>query len=102
MLVRVAATRVNGTVSTPARGQHDLSLLHGRGLSLHVVFSLAPLVYGVAPGRIGEILTAVTQSVELGSLKPLIDPLRYPLAEVAAAHRAVEAGEVVGKALIMV
>lgn len=100
---RVATTRVNGTVlAIAARGSHDLSLLHGRGLSLHVVFSLAPLVYGVATGRIGEILTAVTQSVELGSLRPLIDPQRYALSDVAAAHRAVESGAVVGKALVIV
>lgn len=98
-----AATRVNGNVlAIAARGQHDLSLLHARGLSLHVVFSLAPLVYGVNPGRIGDILTAVTQSVELGSLKPLIDPQRYALVDVAAAHRAVESGAVVGKALVVV
>ncbi|ASC73495.1 Quinone oxidoreductase [Halomicronema hongdechloris C2206] len=56
------AARLNGTVvSLVARSQQDLSLLHAKGLTLHLVFMLLPLLSGINRAHHGWILTQVAQ-----------------------------------------
>lgn len=46
-----------------------------------------------------DLLAELTAYVERGDLRPVVDTIR-PLAEIAAAHRALEAGGVRGKHVI--
>jgi NADPH2:quinone reductase len=96
-----AAAAINGRVSaTAARSTHDLSPLHAKGLSLHVVFMLIPMLHDKDRQRHGRILAEVAALVDAGKVKPLIDPHPFTLATVADAHRHFEAGRARGKIVI--
>lgn len=95
-----AAARFNGQVVTIVAGYSaDLSPMHGKGLSLHVVFMLLPMLYdhGFAIDRAhqGRVLTQLS-----GKLRPLVDPARFTLADVGAAHTRLEEGKALGKLVI--
>lgn len=95
-----AAARLNGQVVTIVAGYTaDLSPMHGKGLSLHVVFMLLPMLYdhGYAIDRAhqGKVLADTA-----GKLRPLVDPARFTLADVGAAHTRLEEGKALGKLVI--
>lgn len=95
------AAKINGeVVATVALGQFDLSPVHLKGLSLHVIFMLIPLIHGVNRANHGAILREAAQLVDAGKLKPLIDPHEFRISEVAAAHQFMESGEAVGKVVL--
>lgn len=95
------AARPNGTVvSTSTRQKHDLSAMHGKGLTLHVVFMLVPMIHGTGKARHGQILSEVAGLVDAGKLRPLIDERRFRFSEVAEAHRLSESGRAVGKVVL--
>lgn len=92
------ATALNGdVVTTTSSSSHDLSPMHGKGLSLHVVFMLIPMLYGVGRAHHGDILTEATELVNSNELSPLLDEESYRFDEVGAAHKRVESGEQIGK-----
>lgn len=92
------ATRTNGQVlSIFTRGEYDLSPLHAKGLSLHVVFMLLPLVENRDRAHHGEILASLARLVDAGRVRPLLDETRFGLFEAAEAHRRLESGEALGK-----
>lgn len=92
------AARTNGqVVSISTRGDYDLSPLHAKGLSLHVVFMLLPLVENRDRAHHGEILTRLSRMIDAGRIRPLLDEKRFGLFDAAEAHRRLESGEAVGK-----
>jgi NADPH2:quinone reductase len=96
-----AAARHGGeVVCVAARGTHDLSLMHGKGLSLHVVFKLLPLLSGEGREQLAADLRVIALEVEAGRLQPLIDPRRFAFDDVAAAHAFLESGRAVGKVVL--
>jgi NADPH2:quinone reductase len=96
-----AAARLNGQVVTiVARYSADLSLMHARGLSLHVVFMLIPMLHDLGRAVHGDILRAAAALVDAGKLTPLIDPTRFDLAALAEAHRRLEGGQALGKLVV--
>lgn len=96
-----AAARRNGQViAIVSTFPADLSAMHFKGLTLHVVFMLIPMLHDEGRERHGEILREVAALVDAGRLKPLIDPVRYALADVGAAHARLEAGQALGKLVI--
>lgn len=96
-----AAARAGGqVVCIAARGTHDLSLMHGKGLSLHVVFKLLPLLSGEGRERVGSDLASLAALAEGGKLKPLLDERLFAFAEVAQAHERLESGRAVGKVVL--
>ena len=95
------AARLNGQVVTiVSQYTSDLSTMHRKGLSLHVVFMLIPLIHGLGRERHGEVLRQAGQLADEGRLKPLIDEERFALADLPAAHQKLEAGKAVGKIVI--
>lgn len=95
------ATKLNGTVITPSSSQtYDLSVMHAKGLSLHVVFMLIPMLHNVGRERHGEILAEAAHLVDTGKLQPLIDPKRFTFAEVGKAHDYLEQGKATGKVVL--
>lgn len=96
-----AAARPQGqVVSLVTRMTVDLSLVHARALSLHAVFMLVPMIHGLGRERHAQILRDIAARVDAGELRPLVDPRRYALADVAQAHARSEAGEAYGKLVI--
>lgn len=92
------AARPEGKVASIATHEtYDLSPLHDKSLSLHVVLMLIPLVSGEGRARHGEILTRLTRMVDAGRVKPLLDETRFGLFEAADAHRRLESGDALGK-----
>lgn len=95
------AAALNGRVAaTAARSTHDLSPMHAKGLSLHVVFMLIPMLHDIGRERHGAILREVAALVDAGKVRPLIDPARFTLATAPDAHRHLESGQATGKVVI--
>jgi len=95
------AAALNGSiVTTTARISLDLTPMHQKALSLHLVFMLLPLLKNQNRQMFGAILSKAAQLVDAGSLKPLIDPTHFSIAEVAKAHAYLESGKAKGKVIL--
>lgn len=95
------AAALNGHVaSTVALCELDLSTAHFKGLSLHVVFMLIPMLYNEGRKEHGRILADVTRIAEAGGLQPVLDETNYSLAEVGDAHARLESGKATGKVVV--
>lgn len=95
------AAALNGHVaSTVALCALDLSTAHFKGLSLHVVFMLIPMLHGYKRQAHGEILRALAQIVEAGALTPVLDETHYSLADVGHAYARLESGQAMGKVVV--
>lgn len=100
MAVSFDAAKLNGQVaSTVAMVEMDLSTAHFKGLSLHVVFMLIPMLYNQGRSTHGELLKHVAEIVDAGDLTPIIDS-EYVFTDVASAHKRVESGQAIGKVVV--
>lgn len=97
-----AAAMGGQVVSTVTRSTHDLSALHAKSLSLHVVFMLLPMITGQGRGVHGRILDEVATLVDDGKLAVLIDQQPFGYTEIADAHRYWADGNALGKISIVV
>jgi NADPH:quinone reductase-like Zn-dependent oxidoreductase len=95
------ATALNGHVATTVSlCELDLSVAHFRGLSLHVVFMLIPMLYNHKRAEHNKILSHLAEIIEEGALKPLLDEQRFTLEEVGKAHARLESGKAIGKVVV--
>ena len=95
------AARLNGQVVTiVSMYDADLMPMHIKGLTLHVVFMLIPMLHDVDRAEHGRILREAAALADAGRLRPHLDPRRFDLASVADAHRHLEGGQAVGKVVI--
>lgn len=95
------AAALNGTVvSLVSLSQQDLTLLHAKGLTIHLVFMLIPLLHGTSRAAYSKILSKLAHLVDSGIVRPLIDsePLRF--SEVTVAHQRAESGQAIGKVVL--
>ncbi|PWQ93247.1 zinc-dependent alcohol dehydrogenase family protein [Leucothrix pacifica] len=101
MLKSFEAAILNGhVVSTVSMLEIDLTPVHFKGLSLHVVFMLLPMLHNVNREAHGEILSAIADISEAGKLTPVLDEMHYDLANVADAHKRLESGAAMGKVMV--
>lgn len=101
MLKSFEAAALNGQIaSTVALCELDLTLAHFKGLSLHVVFMLIPMLHNVKRKQHAEILQSIAQIVEAGELKPVLDEEQYSLEQAGQAHARLESGQAMGKVVI--
>ncbi len=92
------AAAPNGTVcAIAARSTHDLTPLHSKGLSLHVVFMLLSALHAEGLKHQGEILTDIAAWAEAGKFRPLVDERSFTFAQAGDAHRLMESGQATGK-----
>jgi NADPH2:quinone reductase len=87
-------------ISVSTRSQQDLSPMHAKGLSLHVVFMLIPLLHNIERERHGNILRQIATLVDENNLKPLIDEHKFTIADIASAHKHLESGAAIGKVIV--
>jgi len=95
------AAALNGHVaSTVAMVELDLSVAHFKGLSLHVVFMLIPMLHNQKREEHGLILKALAGICEAGALRPVLDENRYTLDQVGEAYARLSSGQGMGKVVI--
>lgn len=101
MLKSFEATALNGQIaSTTSMLEIDLTPVHLKGLSLHVVFMLIPMLHNVKREEHGHILSQLTEMAEAGALKPVLDENQFSLSEVGAAHERLVSGKGMGKVVV--
>lgn len=97
----IEAAKLNANIATTSSmAELDLTLAHLKGLSLHVVFMLIPMIHNIGRETHGKILSEVANIVETGGLMPLIDDASFTLEQVAEAHDYFENGKATGKVVL--
>ncbi|KST69431.1 zinc-dependent alcohol dehydrogenase family protein [Mastigocoleus testarum] len=92
------AAKLNGTVvSLVSLSQQDLTLLHAKGLTLHLVYMLLPMLFDVNRSHHSDILSQIAHLVDEGKLRPLLDSKSFRFVDVSAAHTYQESGNAIGK-----
>ncbi|WP_170416404.1 zinc-dependent alcohol dehydrogenase family protein [Ruegeria atlantica] len=95
------AARLNGHVaSTVAMVEIDLTPAHFKGLSLHVVFMLIPMMHDVGRQTHGDILRTLAELADDGALKPIVDEQKFGWSDVGAAYAHLTNGSKVGKVVV--
>ncbi len=101
MVNSFAAAALNGQVaSTVAMVELDLTPMHVKGLSLHVVFMLIPMLHDFQRETHGRILKTLAEMADAGTLKPLLDENHYGLEAVDQAYARLTSGKAIGKVVI--
>lgn len=97
------AAALNGQIATTvSMVETDLTTAHFKGLSLHVVFMLIPMLHDHKREEHNKILRALANIVDQGGLKPVLDEQRFHLEQVGAAHDRLSSGQAMGKVVIEV
>lgn len=101
MLKSFEAAALNGQIaSTVSLCELDLSTVHFKGLSLHVVFMLIHMLHDFRREEHGKILKDIARITEVGGLKPLIDEERFSLENVGEAYAKLESKMAIGKVVV--
>ena len=101
MLKSFEAAALNGQVATTVSlCEIDLSTMHFKGLSLHVVFMLIPMLHNFKREQHGEILRNITKIAEAGDLKPLLDEQQFSIENVGEAYSRLESKKAIGKVVV--
>ncbi len=80
----------------------DLTLAHFKGLSLHVVFMLIPMLHNYQREQHGKILTKLAEIADAGKLKPILNEQEFGLEEIGQAHERLASGKEMGKVVVSV
>lgn len=95
------AAALNGQVATTvSMCQMDLTTAHFKGLSLHVVFMLIPMLHNFKREQHAQILSTLAQIVDSDGLMPVLDEMQYSLAQAGDAHARLESRQAMGKVVI--
>ncbi|MEP2989513.1 MAG: zinc-dependent alcohol dehydrogenase family protein [Parasphingorhabdus sp.] len=101
MLNSFEAAALNGQVATTVSMlELDLTTAHFKGLSIHVVFMLIPMLHNHQREEHSVILTRLAEIADSGELKPLVDEKEFALEQVADAYSYLASGKAVGKVVI--
>ena len=97
------AAALNGQIATTVSlVELDLTTAHFKGLSLHVVFMLIPMLHNVGRAEHGSILTDLAAIAEAGGLSPVLDENQYSLEQANEAHARLASGQGMGKVVVEV
>lgn len=98
-----AAAALNANVATTVTLlELDLAPAHFKGLSLHIVFMLIPMLHDAGREAHGAILAELAKIVDDGALKPQLDEQRFALADVGEAYARLTSGQAIGKVVVEV
>lgn len=101
MLKSFDAIKLNGDViTTTTICEIDMTGAHLKGLTLHIVFMLIPMLHNVGRARHAEILNDVASIVEAGALTPVLADQRFTLDRAQEAHDLLASGKAMGKVVI--
>jgi len=103
MINSFEAAALNGHVATTVSMlEIDLSLAHFKGLSLHVVFMLIPMLHDFKREEHGMILTEIAKIADSGQLTVSLDEPEFSLDQIGEAHDRLASGKATGKVVISV
>ncbi|MEM6480424.1 MAG: zinc-dependent alcohol dehydrogenase family protein [Pseudomonadota bacterium] len=103
MLNSFEAAALNGHVATTVSLlELDLTLAHFKGLSLHVIFMLIPMIHNIMREDHGKILSTIASVVDTGNLQPLLDENSFGLLDVEKAYDRLSSGKAIGKVVLEV
>lgn len=95
------AAALNGHIATTVSLlELDLTPAHFKGLSLHVIFMLLPMLHDHKREMHGEILAKLDEVVTAGALAPLLDSQSFAFDEVGAAYERLTSGQAIGKVVV--
>ena len=95
------AAALNGhVISTVALVELDLSVAHFKGLSLHVVFMLIPMIHNYKRQEHAKILGELAKIADDGGLRPVLDEKRFSFEDAGKAHDRLASGQTLGKIVI--
>lgn len=98
-----AAAALNGQViTTVSMLELDMTPAHFKGLSVHVVFMLIPMLHNHKREQHNQILTALALLADQGQLQPLLDRSEFALADVGKAYQRLSSGQATGKVVVEV
>ncbi|GEM78923.1 zinc-dependent alcohol dehydrogenase family protein [Vibrio superstes] len=101
LLNSMNAAALNGHIATTVSLlELDLSTAHFKGLSLHVVFMLIPMIHNFKREEHGQILAEIAKIAEAGALIPVVDPNTFDLSQAGDAHAHLASGKAIGKVVI--
>lgn len=96
-----AAARFGGqVVSLIDPGEQNLSPMRARQLSLHVSAMLLWIAQDIDRAGAGRMLGKIAKLASAGTVRPILDPMKFALEDVGAAHARLEQGEAVGKLIV--
>tara|TARA_R110001583_G_scaffold8952_2_gene42240 strand:- start:19350 stop:20339 length:990 start_codon:yes stop_codon:yes gene_type:complete len=97
------AAALNGQISTTVSMlEVDLTTAHLKGLSLHVVFMLIPMLHNHKRQQHGDILAKLADIIDVGKLTPVLDETNFTLAEAGKAHDRLSSGKAIGKVVVSI
>lgn len=95
------AAALNGQIATTvAMCELDLTTAHFKGLSLHVVFMLIPMLHNHRRSDHAGILQALAKICEEDGLKPVLDEENFSLEQAGDAYARLESGKAMGKVVV--
>lgn len=95
------AAALNGQIATTvSMCELDLTPAHFKGLSLHVVFMLIPMLHDFRREAHGEILRELASIAEAGGMTPVLDEKKFSLQEASEAHARLDSGQAMGKVVV--
>jgi NADPH2:quinone reductase len=95
------AAALNGqVVTTVSMLELDLTPAHFKGLSVHVVFMLIPMLHNHKREEHGAILTKLAEIADAEALKPLLDDTQFALEDIGQAHARLGSGQAMGKVVV--
>jgi alcohol dehydrogenase len=78
----------------------DLTPAHFKGLSIHVVFMLIPMLHDHKREEHGKILAELGRIADEGALVPLLDEVVFGLEDAGQAYARLASGQATGKVVI--
>lgn len=101
MLNSFEAAALNGQIATTVSMlELDLTLAHFKGLSLHVVFMLIPMLHNFKREAHGKILAEISKIAESGQLTVILDKPEFSLEDIGKAHDRLASGQATGKVVV--
>lgn len=101
MLKSFDAAALNGhVVTTTSMLDLNLTTAHLKGLSIHVVFMLIPMLHNHQRQVHQSILKDIAVLADEGHYRPLLDSARFDISQVSQAHRHLASGEATGKIVL--
>lgn len=98
-----AAAALNGSIATTvSMVELDLTPAHFKGLSLHVVFMLIPMLHDFRREDHGVILSELSKIIDSGVLQPLLDDQQFDFSQVGDAYGRLTSGQAIGKVVVEV
>ncbi|MBQ4915066.1 zinc-dependent alcohol dehydrogenase family protein [Maribacter sp. MMG018] len=97
----IEAVALNGHISTTVSlCELDLTPLHFKGATLHVVFMLIPMLHNFKRDVHGDVLKRLAEISNEGHLTPVVDENRFSLEQVGDAYAHLQSGKAIGKIVV--